>query len=100
MIYVRDLAAVVGLTLVVAGGLPMAAKLKGKTLLSTRCQTGNATNPVVRDCFGRKENTGVTSQTCTCSTGTGESSQRCLSIIDESSAAQPFFTVVLQNPPS
>ncbi len=45
MMYIRDLAAIAGLTLVVAGSLPLAARLKGKTLPGTRCQTGHEPTP-------------------------------------------------------
>jgi hypothetical protein len=62
MMYIRDLAAIAGLTLVVTGNLPMAARLKGKTLPGTRCQTGHEPNPVGRDCSGCMVNTGATPQ--------------------------------------
>jgi hypothetical protein len=65
--YIRDLAAIAGLTLVAADSLPMAAELKGKTLPGTRCQTGHEPGPVGRDCFGCMLNTGVTPQPCVCS---------------------------------
>ena len=53
MMYIRDLAAIAELTLVVAARLPMAAGLKGKTLPDVERQTGHATDPAVRDRFGR-----------------------------------------------
>jgi len=67
MIYVRDLAAMAGLTLVVAGSLPMAAGLMGKTLPGAGCQMGNEPDPVVRNSSGRMLSTGATPQICVCS---------------------------------
>jgi hypothetical protein len=52
MMYIRDLAAIVGLTLVVAGSLPLAASLKEKTLPNARYQPGHAPDPVGRQCCG------------------------------------------------
>jgi hypothetical protein len=58
--YVKDLAAIARLTLVVAGSLPAAAVLDGKTLPGAMAQTGNETDSVVRGSFGRILNDGVT----------------------------------------
>ena len=65
--YIRDLAAIARLTLVVAGNLPMAAGLKGKTLPGAECQTGHDTDLGVGDRLGCMVNTGDTPQPCVCS---------------------------------
>jgi hypothetical protein len=46
MMYIQDLAAIAGLTLVAAGILPLAAALAGKTLPGAGCQTGTEPDPV------------------------------------------------------
>jgi hypothetical protein len=67
MMYIRDLAAIARLTLIVAGSLPMAAKLKGNTLLGAECQTGTEPDPAVWKSCGHMLNTGAPPQPCVCS---------------------------------
>jgi hypothetical protein len=47
MMYIRDLAAIARLTLIVAGSLPMAAGATGKALPGAGCQTGTEPDPVM-----------------------------------------------------
>jgi hypothetical protein len=49
MMYIRDLAAMTGLTLVVAGHLPLATRCTGQTLPGAEGQTGQVRDPVGRE---------------------------------------------------
>jgi hypothetical protein len=53
MMYIRDLAAIAGLTLVVVDSLPLTARRTGKTLPGALCQTDYTPRPVGRESYGR-----------------------------------------------
>jgi hypothetical protein len=67
--YIRKLAAIARLTLVVAGSLPVTTELKEKTLPDAGCRTGPATDSAGRDRFGCTSHDGATPQPCACSGG-------------------------------